>query len=216
MLEKIDELPFVNQRNALALLVAMHVAGVIGLSIESTRELFQLLTPFNLIATAAIVLHFEEFKYKNYFGFIFLCFAIGFGIEVAGVATGVIFGEYSYGATLGFKLFNVPLLIGVNWIVLSYATRMTAQKFTKQPIAIAALASLMMVVLDYFIEPVAIKYDFWNWASESIPVQNYLAWFITSFVIQIIGLKIAPQLNNQLAMKLLVVETLFFVTLNFI
>lgn len=216
MLEKIDELTFVNQKNALALLVAMHMAGVIGLSIESTREIFQLLTPFNLVATAAIVLHFEEFKNKTYFGFIFMCFAIGFGVEVAGVATGIIFGEYSYGPTLGYKLFDVPLLIGVNWIVLSYCTRMAAQRFLTQPLLIALLASAMMVVLDFFIEPVAIKYDFWAWSNESIPLQNYFAWFITSFIIQLIGFKIAPNLNNQLAIKLLVVEVLFFVALNFI
>lgn len=216
MLQKIDELPFVNQKNAFALLVAMHLAGVIGLSIESTRALFQMLTPFNLLATAAIVLHFEAYKTKNYFGFLFMAFTLGFGVEVAGVATGLIFGEYSYGATLGFKFFNVPLLIGVNWIVLSYASRITAQKLVKKPITIALIASALMVALDFIIEPVAIKYDFWSWSSESIPLQNYAAWFLTSFIIQIIGLKIAPSLNNPLAIRLLVIEVLFFVVLNFI
>ncbi len=216
MIEKIDELPFVNQRNAFFLLLAMHIAGVVGLSMENTRELFQSLTPFNLLATAAIVLHFEEKKAIPYFLFIGMCFTLGYGIEVVGVKTGVIFGEYAYGATLGYQLFEVPLLIGVNWIVLSYTTRMTAQLFTKSPILIALTASALMVGLDLLIEPVAIQNDFWDWASGSIPVQNYIAWFIISFVIQIIGLKLAPVLNNNLAIRLLLLEVVFFACLNFI
>lgn len=216
MIEKIDALPFVNQKNAFFLLLAMHFAGVIGLSMENTRELFQLLTPFNLLASAAIVLHFEAEKSKPYYYFILVCFSIGYGMEVIGVKTGVIFGEYSYGATLGFKLFNVPLLIGVNWIMLSYATRVTAQFFTKSPLPIAIFASLMMVSLDLLIEPVAIQYDFWEWTNGYIPIQNYMAWFIISFVIQLIGLRLVPILNNQLAIRLLILEVVFFACLNFI
>ena len=216
MIEKIDELPFVNQRYAFYLLLAMHIAGAIGLSMENSQELFQLLTPLNLSASAAIVLHFEAKKTKLYFYFILICFILGYGIEVIGVKTGVIFGEYAYGATLGLKLFDVPLLIGINWIMLSYVTRVTAQYFTKTPIFIALLASIMMVSLDLLIEPVAIQNDFWEWTNGYIPLQNYMAWFIISFVIQLIGLKLVPILNNQLAIKLLILEAMFFACLNFI
>ena len=52
----------------------------------------------------------------------FLIFLLGFVVEVVGVQTGLIFGSYSYGATLGVKLFDTPLLIGLNWIFVSYSS----------------------------------------------------------------------------------------------
>lgn len=214
MLKKIDELPFVNERNAFLLLTAMHIAGIIGLSIESSRALFQMLTPFNLITTAAVLLHFEEFKNFKYFLFILTTFLLGYGFEVLGVKTGVIFGEYQYGETLGLKLFSVPLTIGINWIVLIYITRGVAAKITNSKILIVIFASGLMVLLDIFIEPVAIQFDFWQWSGGEIPLKNYFGWFILSCLIQAIGLKIFPLSNNRLYLRLLVLEFIFFVTLN--
>ena len=110
MLKQVLESRYINPTNAFRLLLAMHIAGALGLAIEASREFFQLLTPFNLLATAAIVFHFEEKKTPYYIALLAITFLVGFGVEVAGVATGQIFGEYAYGATLGFKLWEVPLL----------------------------------------------------------------------------------------------------------
>jgi putative membrane protein len=214
MLNNIDDLPFVNERNATLLLAAMHIAGAIGLSIESTRALFQLLTPFNLVATAAILLHFEQHKEKRLFLFILVTFVLGYGFEVIGVKTGLIFGEYEYGKTLGYKVLDVPLVIGINWVILTYITRGVAQKFVESDLAIVIVASLLMVILDVFIEPVAIRFDFWSWANTHVPFQNYVGWFMLSAIIQFIGIKIFPTLNNRLNTSLLIIQFVFFVTLN--
>ena len=48
-----------------------------------------------------------------------LIFLIGMFSEFIGVNYGVIFGEYIYGNNLGFKLFGVPFLIGLNWVILT-------------------------------------------------------------------------------------------------
>lgn len=213
MLKKIDEHPYVNERNAFWLLTAMHLAGVIGLSIESSRQLFQMLTPFNLIATAAILLHFEKFKSIRYFLFILITFLLGYTAEVIGVKTGLIFGNYSYGQTLGFQILDVPLIIGLNWVLLIYLTRSAASKMTSAPVLIAVYASLIMVGLDLLIEPVAIRFDFWSW-ENNIPLQNYIGWFLLSFVIQLLGIKIFPQSNNKLVLRILVLEFIFFGLLN--
>ena len=155
MLQKIDDLPFVNERNAFFLLIAMHTAGVVGLSFEETRSLFQMLTPFNLLATAAIVLHFEKSKALGYFIFIGLTFLLGYGVEVLGISTGWPFGKYTYGKTLGFKLFNVPLAIGLNWIVLVYCTAHLSKQLFKNGWLTIASGALIMTLLDFLIEPVA-------------------------------------------------------------
>ncbi len=214
MIQKIDQLPFVNERNAFALLAAMHIAGVVGLSFDISRGLFQFLTPFNLVATAGILLHFEKEKNLRYFVFIISTFILGYGFEVIGVKTGVIFGEYTYGKTLGFKYLDVPLVIGINWIVLIYITRGVAQKISRSKVLIVLISSALMVILDLLIEPVAIAFDFWQWESNHIPLQNYIGWFLLSCLIQTIGLIIFPFSNNKLYSKLLVLEFIFFALLN--
>lgn len=214
MLTKIDSLPFINEKNAFRLLLAMHVAGVIGLSIEESRPLFQLLTPFNLIATAAILLHFEKHKGLRYLYFIMATFILGFGFEVIGVKTGVIFGDYNYGATLGFKWLEVPLTIGLNWVVLIYLTRGVASQLTDSPLLTVLISSVLMVLLDLLIEPVAIKFDFWQWENGNIPLKNYLGWFGLSCLIQAVGLKLFPKSNNKLYLRILALEFIFFGVLN--
>lgn len=214
MLTKIDSLPFINEKNAFRLLLAMHVAGVIGLSIEESRPLFQLLTPFNLIATAGILLHFEEHKGLRYLYFIMATFILGFGFEVIGVKSGFIFGDYTYGATLGFKWLEVPLTIGLNWVVLIYLTRGVARQLTDSPLLIILISSLLMVLLDLLIEPVAIKFDFWQWENGNIPLKNYLGWFGLSCLIQAVGLKLFPKSNNKLYLRILALEFIFFGVLN--
>lgn len=216
MLDKIDSLPFVNQKNAFRLMLAMHVAGAIGLAIDETQALFQWLTPFNLLATAAIVLHFETEKGLKYGLFIALTFLIGFFIEVIGVTTGQIFGVYSYGETLGYKVLDVPLAIGLNWVVLIYATAQLSNSLFNGLLMRVGTGAALMTAIDYLIEPVAISYDFWSWETAAIPLQNYAAWFLISAVLHVLFQKLMPNSNNSLAIRLLYIQVGFFIVLNFI
>jgi len=216
MLKQVLESPHINPKNAFRLLLAMHIAGAIGLAIPESRALFQMLTPFNLLATAAIVFHFEEKKNAGYIILLFVTFLVGFGIEVAGVHTGAVFGEYAYGATLGFKLWEVPLAIGLNWAVLIYTTGLLSDRLKVPKVIRAIIGALLMVVLDYLIEPVAIKFDFWSWSLESIPIKNYIAWFIVSLALHGLYQVLPFSKNNPLAIKLLYIQGLFFLILNFI
>lgn len=216
MLKQILESRHINPTNAFRLLLAMHIAGAIGLAIPASRELFQFLTPFNLLATAAIVFHFEEKKTFNYFLLILVTLVAGYGVEVAGVHTGVIFGEYTYGSTLGIKLFEVPLAIGLNWAILIYASGLASDKLPFPKLVKAIAGATMMVLMDLLIEPVAIHLDFWSWTMENIPLQNYLAWFVLSLALHLFYQHLPFNKNNPLAIRLLYIQGLFFLALNFI
>ncbi|MGW8121694.1 carotenoid biosynthesis protein [Roseivirga echinicomitans] len=205
-----------NQRLAFALLIAMHTAGVLGLYFEESRSLFQLLTPFNLLLTAAIIFHFEDDKSTKYFLFLIFTMLFGFFIEVLGVKTGAIFGEYAYGPTLGFKLFEVPLIIGINWAILIYITGIASNKLSNNFWLRCTLGAAMMVVIDLLIEPVAIRFDFWQWTGADIPIQNYISWFLVAFLLHFVFQKLDFSKNNPLAIKLLIIEVAFFISLNLI
>ena len=216
MFKRILESPHINPRNAFYLLLAMHIAGAIGLAIPASRALFQTLTPFNLLTTAAVIFHFEEKKTAPYIIFLLTTLLMGYAIEVAGVQTGIIFGEYDYGKTLGFKFFDVPLAIGLNWGILVYATGLLSDKVKTHKVIKAGLSALLMVIFDVIIEPVAIALDFWNWVESDIPLQNYIAWFLVSFALHLIYQYLDFSKNNPLAIKLLYIQLLFFAVLNFI
>ena len=198
---------------ALALLVAMHIAGMIGLQHPVSSPLFQQLIAFNLLVTAAIVFYFHSDFNRHFILFSIITFLTGFFIEVIGVATGQIFGIYTYGATLGLKWLQVPLLIGLNWLVLIYCTNVITDKLPF-PWWVKALAgACLMVALDFFIEPMAMQYDMWAWQDNQVPFQNYIGWFIASLVLSGLFHIFRFSKKNAVAMLVYAIQLLFFMAL---
>ena len=206
---------FHRPRVAISLLIITHVAGVIGI-LTSYSELFLFLTPVNLLLSCLLLLsgHSNTTK-KTVFG-LALVGVIGFLVEWIGVHTGIIFGEYSYGATLGPKLDEIPIIIGVNWLILTYAIGNFIARFIQKTWIRVSLGALFMVGLDVLIEPVAIRYDMWSWASEGVPMMNYIAWFVVSLITMSIYFKYVHGSNNKIAEWVILVQVLFFGLLNFV
>lgn len=197
----------------------MYLVGFLGLLIPETRAIFIKLTPFNLWVSLILLLIFHEnWSLKAGFTF-FSIFLIGYFIEVLGVKTGYIFGNYKYGNTLGTQFFDVPIAIGANWLILTYSvsyfTLNIFNKYTRSKMFIGIIASFIMVLLDYFIEPTAVKFDFWNWNNNNIPFQNYLAWFLVGFALNYFTLHQNILQKNKIASLLLLLQLLFFVCHNF-
>jgi putative membrane protein len=67
-----------------------------------------------------------------------------------------------------------------------------------------------MVLLDFMIEPVAIRLDFWHWQSGIIPLQNYLMWFLVAVLMNWILVFNQFKFNLKLGFGLLVSQVLFF------
>ena len=71
--------------------------------------------------TVALLLYFHRDWRSSSFGiFVVSVTLIGYWIEVIGVHTSLIFGDYAYDTTLGFKVLDVPLMIGINWLMMTY------------------------------------------------------------------------------------------------
>jgi len=73
-------------------------------------------------------------------------------------------------------------------------------------------SALLMVFLDYLIEPVAVKYNFWQWHTGYIPWTNYLTWLIVSVPLQSLY-SWSKRGNNPLAKWLILAQVLFFIAL---
>jgi putative membrane protein len=197
----------------IGLLLLFYFFGTLGIASEDFRYLFLPLTPFNLLLTLFIFYKVNNDFSKKFIILSSIIFFIGYSVEAIGVATGILFGSYSYGAFFGIKVFETPLLIGVNWLFLSLSTHGVVRYFTKNPILLIVIPALLMTGLDFFIEPVAMKLGFWGWENNIIPFQNYVMWFVTSAVIHVIIYFFNPKINSKISLIVLAAQFVFFVAL---
>ncbi len=115
-------------------------------------------------------------------------------IEWAGVKSGVIFGDYSYGSTLPPYIEGVPLAIGFAWLGMLLASITLGQRvfphfYQGNALRGSFLAGIIMTLFDAFMEPAAIRLGYWNWHSGIVPLQNYMAWFLISFILAYAGFR---------------------------
>jgi bisanhydrobacterioruberin hydratase len=200
----------VKHKPYLYLLMSMYIAGIIGLNNAATANLFRFLTPFNLVASCAILLCFHKDWNHNFLIFSILTFFTGYFVEVVGVKTGMIFGKYQYETTLGFKLLNVPPVIGINWLLLVYCVGSSFCRVTK-PIYFKVLyGALLMTMFDFLVEPIAIRLDMWSWYGKVPPVQNYIGWFVVSAVLLTLFHSLNFRKDNPIALWLLILQICFF------
>jgi len=203
-------------------IILMYLAGTIGLLIPATQPYFKIASSLNLwVSLILLLLFYQNFNKSFIFTTIFI-FLAGFFIEVVGVHTGIIFGKYWYGQTLGTQLFDVPLVIGANWLLLIYCSATSVQNifsgiknksFFTSTFIQSVIAAGLLVLLDILIEPVAIRLDFWHWQSVQIPTQNFQAWFLIALTFNYIFLKAKFLKTNSLAYLLLFLQFFFFISI---
>lgn len=202
---------FIKKNIPLFIICVFHIIGFVGFIINPVY--FKSLSPVNLVLSAGLIILMSNQTKWQFYGSLILVAVIGFFVEVLGVKTEFIFGSYFYGKSLGYKLFSVPLLIGINWSILLYCTAQLS-KF-KNSIVNALFGAFLMVMLDFFIEQNAAKFDFWYWKNSIIPFQNYVAWFLISFLLNLLVQKHLAQKPNVTAKAFYFVQLIFFAALYF-
>lgn len=167
---------------AILWIVLVHFFGILG--IYFLPDWFLPATPITILVSATVVLlRYEKFRQSRVIAFMAIS-VLAFLIEVYGVQTGNLFGTYTYGENLGWKLFGVPLIIGVNWAALL----MVAQQLTTHYIVVnnrffsAISVGILMTSFDLLLEVLAPIFDFWSFTHMNYPpIQNFIAWFGVSF-----------------------------------
>ena len=136
--------------------------------------------------------------------------------EIIGVNTGLIFGSYNYGDSLGIKVMDVPILIGINWIITAIICGTIARKIKVLKYFQVTIAIALMLLLDFFIEPVAPMMDMWNFSNtNSAPLSNYITWAIVALPLQIYFVVKKLEFNFAISANLYLSQLLFFAALNF-
>lgn len=143
-------------------------------------------------------------------------YVLTFFTEALGVATGRVFGAYHYGPTMWVQWLGVPLVIALNWTTLILATNDLAWRLFRHPVVISLVAATLIVGYDYFIEPVAIRLDYWQWHGGDIPLQNYLAWGLIALAFSLPLNLLRIRYQSPLLLVYGVAQWLFFVALGYL
>ena len=192
-----------------------HICGMIGIS-YGNKDLFLSFTPVNLIISFFLLFVNQIQITQREILSVFTIFLIGMICEILGVNYGYIFGDYVYLDNLGTKVFGVPILIGINWVILTFITGSISSYIFKKNLKFSILTgAIFMILLDLIIEPVAPLLGFWIFDLPSVPLQNYVGWFLIGLATQFIYQKFVVNKEIPFSFNLLLANIVFFSFLNF-
>ena len=211
-MNKLTVIQFLSKKENISIFIIwlVTISGVIGIWLGH-GDWFLPKTIFNLSLGAAILIW--NFPLKNGWKSLVIwsiVYLIGMIAEIIGTKTGILFGNYSYGNNLGPKIIGVPPLIGINWIVLTFLTATIARRVIHFKWLSIICGALLMVGLDFFIEPIAPIFDFWSWDEGVAPLKNFIHWFIVSLLMQAVVYDELPEKNHYLPIHHFASQVLFF------
>ena len=183
MLKLIDN----NELRSLSIFIVwlVNISGFFGI-LSDQKDFFLSSSPYVLTVTLFLLVVNNSLE-KKFLLRLFYIFFLGLTVEIIGVNFSFFFGEYKYGDNLGIKIFDVPVVIGFNWVLLIILTGNFADKiFQKSILGKVLFGSTMMILLDLLIEISAPKLDYWEFTVNPVPFSNYLWWFIFSFLFHFI------------------------------
>jgi putative membrane protein len=157
------------------------LAGVVQYAFGLTYILQ--LTPLAIGVLAACVVLFWAAPPRRKAALVVFAFLLGMLVEIIGINTGLLFGEYSYGSALGLKIAGVPLLIGITWALVTVSAWQIVSYSVFGKLANVLLAACIVVVFDLVIEQYATAFGLWAWQDGIIPLKNYFTWFVVSLII---------------------------------
>ncbi|MFN4034314.1 MAG: carotenoid biosynthesis protein [Fimbriimonadales bacterium] len=135
-----------------------------------------------------------------------ICVVLAGGVELVGVLTGFPFGGYEYTERLGPKfLGHVPYVIPPSWFMMLYpalhVSFLWGVPHRAVPWAAAVLLTWWDVAMDAAVStardaPGTAAFVYWFWEVEGpfygMPLQNWLGWLATGWMLSWVYLKIAP------------------------
>ena len=119
--------------------------------------------------------------------------ALGLSAEIAGVHTGIPFGEYQYSASLGVRAAGVPIIAGLAWTMFAWPAALVARRLTISVPARILVGAWALTSWDLFLDPQMVAAGHWQWAHTDlhlpgvpgVPLTNFAGWLVVSIVISI-------------------------------
>jgi uncharacterized membrane protein len=139
----------------------------------------------------------QHYRLRGILIFAAICLVIGNVVENIGVLTGFPYGHYEFLPLMGPQLIRVPILLGLAYIGMAYASwtlahiilgATAAQPKGTQVFTLPLLAAVIMTAWDLAQDPVwSTILHAWRWRDGGtwfgVPLTNYAGWLLTVFLI---------------------------------
>ncbi|MDY0202012.1 MAG: carotenoid biosynthesis protein [Bacteroidales bacterium] len=209
---------FVNKHKVLLaklLIVIGYGISIPGLwMMRHNPTVFQLSWVFTTLTLLLVLLFHKPFTLK-FAAALIAVGVIGWVAEAIGTNTGVVFGDYTYGASLGVKIIGTPFAMLINWIISVYLITMILRPKISNIWRLGFAGAFLMVIYDILLEPVAVRLGMWSWGTTTTPpLQNYIAWYIISFPLIMLLARYVKKSQNPLVVLAFVSQLVFFTLLN--
>lgn len=198
-------------KKMISILRAWFLVGIAGFSLPFSHSLFTRLIPLSIILVTAVMILYHKPLTRAFLITLLVTAAAGYGVEVMGIATGFPFGNYEYGRVLGPAIAGVPILIGINWVLMVYGGVSIASMTSLPLVPGSLLSAAIMTLSDYFIEKFAILTGMWQWYGGIPPLQNYAGWFVVSALLSALCYPYIKGQRRDVAIAAYIWQLLFFI-----
>jgi uncharacterized membrane protein len=153
-----------------------------------------------VLAAATCVLHALVHRGPAWaLGMFVLTAGGGLAVEAVGARTGLPFGDYSYSATLGPQVLDVPVVVPLAWTMMAYPVLLAARRLTRHWVPV--LGAFGLAAWDVFLDPQMVADGRWTWADPTpslpgvpgVPLTNYAGWLAAGFVLMLLLTALLPR-----------------------
>jgi uncharacterized membrane protein len=145
-----------------------------------------------LVFAAASLVHASVTRRVTYALALLLIAGVGgLGAEILGVHTGVPFGDYRYTGGLGPTVFEVPVIVGLAWVMMAHPAHAVADRLSRRPVARWLVAAWALASWDVFLDPQMVNAHHWSWhlpaphlpGISDVPLSNFGGWLLVALVL---------------------------------
>lgn len=201
--------------------IRFYSVGLLLFILPFTRDFFISVIWISLLLVMAMVFYHHKLWNISFISLSLFIIISSFFLEMAGIATGEIFGNYRYERGLGPQINGTPLIIGLNWLWLVYgshdiANRIISKTLLPLPVRIAGriiTGALLMIIYDIVLEWIAPAMQMWRFSEDYPPLQNFITWFIAAIIYHCCFELFNIHTNNRPARMLFWIQILFFIAI---
>ena len=196
------------------LLIVGYLVGIFGILISLDKPHYFAVAGYFVVLSFVLLMLFHRPHSIKFWITLSVIGVLGFAVEAIGTNTGFVFGNYTYGKSLGVKLFQTPLVMAINWMVLVYLVYDLLKGWNISFMLKSIVSSVILVIYDFVMEPVAIALNMWTWDTGNPPLHNYIGWFVISLLFFLYIYRIKLKFDNPLSHTLFWLQCVFFGALN--
>jgi putative membrane protein len=113
---------------------------------------------------------------------------VSLSVELVAILTGIPYGTFQYSDTLGFHFLDVPLSVPLAYLPILLGSFTLSNHLLRLPTRLqhTLLSAVINTIIDFLIDPAAVKAHFWYWPEGGfyyeVPLINFIGWLGTGFI----------------------------------